>query len=57
MNDIKTVPGLAVLDQNNVLYVLINNSRTEWPSDILMPSFEFLNQFASGSIFFSPKKW
>ena len=29
--------GSWVIDQNNILHVLINNSRTAWPTEVLMP--------------------
>ena len=41
------------------LYVLINNSRTAWPTKILInATFEFLTKFASGCFcYFSKQCW
>ena len=49
-NDIFRRPSSSwVFDQINILHILINNSRSMWPTKIFSFSaiFEFLRQFAS----------
>ena len=36
--------GYLVIDQNNILNVLINNSKTVWPTRILMLFLSFLDK-------------
>ena len=41
-NDIDiNVFSFWVIDQNSILHILINNSRTAWPTEISMPYLSF----------------
>ena len=54
----KPVSPWDFIDQNTILYVLINNSRSAWPNEILMPFLSFSRQFAPEYLhYFSKQGW
>ena len=54
-NGIEILVGQGVVDQNSQNIVLINNSRTTRPSQLLMLKFEFLGQFTVRCIYYFKK--
>ena len=48
--------GTWVIDQNNILHVLINNSRTAWHTKISMPFVSFSDKLLLGNQIIFPKK-
>ena len=45
----------GLIDQNNILHILNNNSRTAWPTELLMPILRFSENCARMLIFPSKK--